>query len=133
MEWGEVMSIALAAIIGGVIGGGGIAGLGYLALKAKLINDLSSTFASTNDVNNLGGRITGAINLATMAKDTADTNRDALIRLQASEEHKWPPLAKLIDKVDHRLDQTEANMIRMTSTLEEVVRRLDRHDSHGRQ
>lgn len=124
--------VTLSALLGGLIGGGAFAGLFYRALKDRLIEDLSKIFARRSEVNDLGGKVTASVSMATMAKDRADANADSIIRLQSSEEHRWAPMAKALDRLSRRLDESEKRAERHTALLDEITRRMDRHDNHSR-
>lgn len=119
----------VAALIGGVLGGGSIAAIGYRALKDRLAGDLERTFvrvfASRDDVNALGGRVNGLVTVATMAKDTSDANSDAIIRLQEGEKYRWEPMLRLLEKMEARLNSHEQQITKTTTILDAITRRLD--------
>lgn len=122
--------------------GGGIVGvIGYLALKDKLTRDLipifakrsevfgsngSPIFAEVSDLDAVGGKVTGAISMASMAKDRADANADAIIRLQEGEKHRWEPVLSALERINTRLDAGEKRDERHATMLDQLERRMDR-------
>lgn len=108
------------------IAGGGIVAAAAYALLEK---NLAKTFASKADLDGVGGRVTGAISMATMAKDTADANNDRLIRLEEGEKHRWEPMLSALERINARLDAGEKRDERHATMLDQLERRLDRGKS----
>lgn len=121
----------IAALIGSVLGGGAVARLLYRGHKDQLVQDLRLVFATITDVDAVGGKVTGAVSVATGARERADTNADAIIRLQEAERHRWEPVLRYMERADKRMDKHEQILTRLTTMMDEVAKRLDRHD--GRQ
>lgn len=122
----------IAALIGSVIGGGAVARLLYRGAKDQLIEDMLKIFAKRSELDAVGGKVTGAISVATMAKDRADANADAIIRLQEADKHRWEPVALALDRLGERLDRADQRGERHAALLDEITRRLDRHDNRKR-
>ena len=80
-----IWEILIAALVGGLVGGGAISAVGYRALKDRLVSDLKEIFARRDELDNVGSRVNGLVTVATMAKDVGDANSDAIIRLQEGE------------------------------------------------
>ena len=124
--------------------GGGIVGvIGYLALKDKIIRDLKPifakrsevfespgvpVFAKVSDLDAVGGKVTGAISMATLARDRADSNADAIIRLQEGEKHRWEPVLKALDRINDRLDAGEKRDERHAVLIDQLERRMARSE-----
>jgi hypothetical protein len=135
MTMDELVGPLVAAILGGLIGGGAIAGLFYRALKDRLREDLTEAFATREEMNGLGGRVTGATSLATMAKSTADANSDRLTRLEAQGTEQASALSHTLSRIDKRLDDYEgwqrtmqSEVTRTVALLSAIEKRMDRHD-----
>lgn len=133
----QIISAFVSAILGGLIGGGAIAGLFYRALKDRLREDLARDFASRDDVNGLGGRVTGAISMATMAKTTADANSDRLTRLEEAANVERQALSRTLSRIDKTLEdldgrqrQAQSEITRTVTLLDALERRMDRHSPH---
>lgn len=86
----------------------------------------------TRDLNALGGKVTSVIDLVAATRDRADTNADAIIRLQEADRLRWEPVAEALEQIGHRMGESERTMARVTTLLDEISRRLDRHENAGR-
>lgn len=121
-----VLMLVLSGILGGLIGGGAIAGLFYRALKDRLRKDLKDDFASV-----------AFESVALMAKETADTNSDRVTRLEESGGAHSIALSRTLVRIDHRLDemdnrqrQAQREIDRTVALLDALEKRMDRH-AHG--
>lgn len=135
-----MLSTMFSAVLGSVIGGGAVGTVGYLALRAKLAADLSGTFASTaalaavaSDLNHVVGRVTGAISMASMTKDTADQNSDRLTRLEEQSTAERGAFSRTLTRIDQTLVAIDSRqrddrsqIDRTASLLDEIQRRLER-------
>ena len=117
--------ITAAALFGGLLGGGAISAVAYRALKDRLISDLEKHFPSRSELDGLGSRLNGLVTVATMAKDTADSNSDSIIRLQEGEKYRWEPMVRALEKMEQRLNSHEIAITKATSILDEITRRID--------
>jgi hypothetical protein len=116
------------------LGGGVVATAGYALVKEKLIKDFLPIFAKRSELDAVGGKVTGVISMATMARERADSNADAIIRLQEGEKHRWEPVLKALDRINGRLDAGEKRDERHATMLDQLERRLDRGgNGNGRQ
>lgn len=115
-----------AWLLSSLLGGGIVATIGYLALKDKLIRDLKPIFAKRSELDAVGGKVTGVLSVATGARERADANADAIIRLQEGEKHRWEPILKALDRINDRLDAGEKRDERHATMLDQLERRLDR-------
>ena len=137
----------ISAAVGGLIASGVLGALLWGGFKAKLTTELSSVFvkrdtlvkdllaeevfAKRSEVNEFGGRVTGAISVATMAKDTADSNTNSIIRLQEAQRY-WQQFADTLTKIDARLNDHEKAITKATTVLESLADRMDRHEDRLR-
>lgn len=122
-------------LLSSLLGGGVVATAGYAVLRDKIQKDFQEIFAKRsevlqartelqNDINRVGSKVTGAVSVASMAKDTADANSDAIIRLQEAEKH----IAVSLDRMNERLDKADQRGEKHTAMLDEITRRLDRNE-----
>jgi hypothetical protein len=126
----------MPAVIGGLIGGGSLATIFYIALRSKLVDDMRSTFALRTDVDGVGSRVNALETVAIMAKDTADQNSDRLLRIEAAGGEHSTSLSRTLTRIDERLNEMDTrqrndrSLIDQTAALlAEVSRRLDRSDN----
>lgn len=89
--------------------------------------------ALAKDVDGLGGNVTAALSQIASTRDRADTNADAIIRLQEADRLRWEPVAEALEQIGHRMGESEKTMAKVTTLLDEISKRLDRHESHGRE
>lgn len=123
----ETAARLLGFLLSSLVGGGVASAAGFALLKDRLRN----TFATTEDLDAVGGKVTGAISMASMAKDTADANAANIIRLQEGERHRWEPVLRHMERTDKRMDKHEQLLTRLTTMMDEISKRFDRFD--GRQ
>ena len=127
-----IWEILIAALVGGLVGGGAISAVGYRALKDRLVSDLKEIFARRDELDNVGSRVNGLVTVATMAKDVGDANSDAIIRLQEGEKYRWEPVLRMLEKMEQRLNAHENAITKATTILDTISRRLDLvHKQHG--
>lgn len=140
----SIIGLLVAAIIGGLISGGGIAALGYRGLLQKITVDLGPTFATVaraegieKDVNNVGTRVNALETVAIMAKDTADQNSDRIIRLEEATNAERTALSRTLVRMDEtlrdmdrRAQQQQTEITRTVTLISELEKRMDRHAPH---
>lgn len=136
----EGMAATVGAwLLSSLLGGGVVAAVLYLALKEKLTQDLSATFAKASDLNNLGSRVNGLETVAIMARDNSDGNEDRLTRLEQSVSSEQNALSRTLTRIDEtmrefderqRLGQREID--RTVALLDALEKRMDRYSNHGR-
>lgn len=127
VAWESVVS----TIVGGMLGGGAVAAVGYRALKDKLIGDLKDVFARSSELNSWGSRVNALESVVVATRERADENADAIIRLQETDKHRWQPMMNLLEKIDNRLNASEKSVIQLTSAVTTLNDRMDRH-AHGK-
>src|SRR5688572_17596906 len=125
----------IIAIAGGLIGGGAIAGVFYRALKDRLRDDLSKTFASIHDVNGVGSRLNALETVTIMARDNADQNSDSLIRLDEGMQADRRMLTETLTRINVKLDEMDRaqradrrDLDRTVALLDALEKRVDRRE-----
>lgn len=134
MTMEQLVGPLVAAILGGLIGGGAIAGLFYRALKDRLREDLAEAFAGRSEVANMDERITAFTTAAIMARDTADKNSDRITRLEeamladrTSLNRTLTRMDRTLDKIEERAQAQQTEIARTVAVLNALEKRMDRH------
>lgn len=133
MSIDEVLPIFLAALAGGLVSGGGIAYVGYEALKSRMRRDFENVFASVGDLNGVGTRVNAFETVLVQVRDTADANSDRLTKIEATDTADSQALGRTLRRIDQRLDEMDARQRNAQSQIDttaallnEVSRRLER-------
>lgn len=116
-------------MLSSLLGGGVVAAAGYALLKDRLIQDMLKIFAKRSELNAVGSRVNGLETVVIQARDAADTNSDAIIRLQEGEKHRWEPVLAALDRINARLDAGEKRDERHATMLDQLEKRMERHDN----
>lgn len=119
----DLAKLVLAAIISGLIGGGSLAALLFRGLRDRLREDLRDDYASRSDLNHVGSRLNAFENIVIQVRERADTNHDAILRIEERHEQQW-------ERITERLaDQVIKPLERLVERLDEMSRRQERHDA----
>ncbi len=116
----------------------GIVGvLSTVALYA-LAEWLRRKFATREDLDGYGSRVNALESVAVMAKDTADSNTDRIIRLEEAASNERGILTaalvridKTLTDIDERHRQQQNEITRTVTLLGEIEKRLDRRAPMG--
>lgn len=108
-----LLPVIISALLGGLLGGGGVARL----LVAALENRMRDTFASRTDFNGLGDRLTGVTTIAHAANDTASAAHSKVLELE-----KFNDLR--LDHVDGRWKEAIEKFEAASRRMEKILERL---------
>lgn len=114
-----------------------IAGSGFAAtvLLLALIEHLRRTFATRQDLNGLGDRLTALQSLYIQVRESADEARDRASSVQAEQKHQWERIAeqviKPLERITDKLEGVSEIQAAQTASLEHIGKWLDRASSHN--
>jgi len=110
------------------------AGTFATVLLLALVERLRRTFATRQDLNGVGEKLTAFQTLYVQVRESVDAARDRIAAAEAEQHHRWEqinqqvirPLQRVTDKLEGVLEVQAAQ----GAALEHIRERLDRADAH---
>lgn len=100
-----------------------------------LVERLRRTFATRQDLNGLGDRLTALQSLYLPLRETADELRERLVASEAEQRHQWERIAvqviRPLERITDKLEGVAEVQAAQTASLEHIGQRLDRTDAQG--
>lgn len=110
-------------------------GVGVTVLLLALVERLRRTFATRQDLNGLGERLTALQSLYLPLRETVDELRERLATAETEQRHQWERIAEQVirplERITDKLEGVAEVQAAQAASLEHIGQRLDRTDAQG--
>jgi hypothetical protein len=111
-----------------------LVGSGFIVsvLLLALVERLRRTFATRQELNGFGDRLTALQSLYLQVREGVDEARERAAATEAEQRHQWERIAEQVirplERITEKLEDTSEAQAAQAAVLEQIGRRLDRAD-----
>jgi hypothetical protein len=108
-------------------------GIGATVLLLALVERLRRTFATRQDLNGFGERLSALQSLYIQVRESADDARERVGATEAEQRHQWERIAEQVirplERITDKLENVAEAQAAQAAALQHIGIRLDRADS----